>query len=196
MNRVALFVAALVGVVFLPCFSHAQLPSGNVFVGYSFANAYPPSGARLNLNGWDASVEAKFLPFVGAVADVSGHYGSANVAGTGTCPTPTGGSPGGCILTTNANVSEYDYLFGLRGSVSISKIRPFAEALFGATRIDETNSGISTTSTTFSEALGGGLDYHFFPLLSWRIEADDLHTGNFNISHNNLRLSTGLVLKF
>jgi len=194
-RKTAFALAALL-IGLLPSASNAQLPGGNVFVGYSFTNAYPPLGSRIGLNGWDASLEGKFLPFVGVVADFSGHYGSENAPQTTVCPTPTGSLPGGCVGPTNAIVHEYNYLFGLRGSFSVSKFRPFAEALFGATRVTETATSFSSTDTSFTEALGAGLDYHLIPLLSWRIEADDLHTGNFSISHDNLRLSTGLVLRF
>lgn len=59
----------------------AQVPtSGNIFVGYSFYSASPSSldlssVGRPNMNGWDASLEGKVLPWVGIVADLSGHYG-------------------------------------------------------------------------------------------------------------------------
>ena len=58
----------------------AQVPSGNVFLGYSFENATSSALdldlSRPNLLGWEASFEGKVLPWVGIVADVSGHYGS------------------------------------------------------------------------------------------------------------------------
>ena len=60
----------------------AQVPTGgNIFVGYSFYSASPStldlaSVGRPKLNGWNASLEGKMLPWVGIVADLSGHYGS------------------------------------------------------------------------------------------------------------------------
>ena len=60
--------------------AHAQVPtSGNVFFGYSYLRAESLSGSNANLNGWDASVEGKVLPFLGIVGDFSGHYGSESV---------------------------------------------------------------------------------------------------------------------
>jgi hypothetical protein len=63
-------VAALLGA------ANGQVPKGNVFVGYSFLSADKNFNASPNLNGWEASVEGKFLPFLSVVGDVSGHYGS------------------------------------------------------------------------------------------------------------------------
>jgi hypothetical protein len=177
----------------------AQVPTnGNVFFGYSYTSVYLTSGSRTNLNGWNGSVEGKILPFVGVVADFSGYYGSATSPFSGACPVPVGGSPGGCVATTSDHVSDYAFLFGLRGSFSVKKIRPFAEALFGATHlnVNASGSGASTSTTSFAQALGAGLDYHLIPLLSLRLQADDLHAGSYAISHNNLRLSTGLVIHF
>src|SRR5258708_5827883 len=56
--------------------SFAQLPSGNVFVGYSYLNADTNTPNRANLNGWEGSAEGKVFPFLGLVLDVSGHYGT------------------------------------------------------------------------------------------------------------------------
>jgi hypothetical protein len=172
--------------------------SGNVFFGYSYNSVYLSSGSRTNLNGWNGSVEGKILPFFGVVADFSGHYGSANLPSSGACPLPVGVLPGGCISTTGNNVSEYAFLFGVRGSFSIKKVRPFAQILFGATRlnVNENGSGPSTSTTSFAQALGGGVDYQLIPLVSLRLQADDLHTGSSVYSHNNLRVSTGVLIRF
>jgi hypothetical protein len=177
----------------------AQVPSsGNVFFGYSYTSVYLTSGTRTNLNGWNGSVEGKILPFFGVVADFSGHYGSSKLHSIGTCPVPVGGLPGGYVSATSGNVSDYAFLFGVRGSFSVKKVRPFAQILFGATRlnVNENGSGTSTSSTSFAQALGGGVDYHLIPLVSLRVQADDLHTGSFSVSHNNLRLSAGVVIHF
>jgi hypothetical protein len=177
----------------------AQVPSsGGAFFGYSYTSVYLTSGSRTNLNGWNGSVEGKVLPFFGVVADFSGHYGSANLPSSGTCPVPVGGLPGGCVATTSGNVSDYAFLFGVRGSFSVKKVRPFAQILFGATRlnVNENGSGASTSTTSFAQALGGGVDYHLVPRVSLRLQADDLHTGSSVYSHNNPRLSTGVVIHF
>jgi opacity protein-like surface antigen len=176
--------------------AYAQVPAGNVYVGYSYLSTDLGSGSQIGLNGWNASLEGKILPFFGVVADFSGGYGSAGATASGICPTPVGSLPGGCVLSVNASVHENNYLFGLRGSFSVGKIRPFAEAMVGASHLSEGASGLSISDTSFAEALGGGLDYHLIPLLSWRVEADYLQTHRFTANQNNFRVSTGLVFRF
>jgi opacity protein-like surface antigen len=135
-------------------------------------------------------VEGKVLPFIGIAADFDGHYGSQNFPII--CPAcPVGIPLGG---TVNASFNEHNYLFGPRVSVSVGKVRPFAEALFGAGHVSA-NNGVGS-DTSFATALGGGLDYKLIPLVAWRIQGDYLQTRFFGATQNNVRLSTGIVLRF
>jgi hypothetical protein len=52
------------------------------------------------------------------------------------------------------------------------------------------------SDTSFATAVGGGLDYHLFPLLAWRVEGDYVTTRFFSATQNNLQLSTGIVFRF
>ena len=166
----------------------AQIPKGNVFFGYSYLRTDLPSGTHNNLNGWNGSLEGKFLPWIGIVADLSGHYGSPQYP----IPCPPGGNP--CTLP--ADTKTYSFIFGPRVSVSMGKITPFAHALFGASHVSRNFPGFSDSDTSFASAYGGGLDYHLVPLVNWRFQADLLHTSLFNDKQNNVRLSTGIVLHF
>jgi len=181
----------------------AQLvPKGNAFVGYSYSRAdvFPgplPAFDRTttgSLNGWEASLEGKVFPFVGIVADFSGHYGSHNFTiGCEAIPTPP------CVPTSgNAHANLHSYLFGPRVSFSVGRFRPFAEAFFGAAHISEDaqSVGLSQSDTSFAYALGGGIDYKLFVPVAWRFEGDLLQTRFFSNTQNNLRLSTGIVLRF
>jgi hypothetical protein len=161
----------------------AQVPKGNLFVGYSYGSADLNHNDRSNLNGWEGSLEGKFLPWVGIVADFNGLYGSNNF-------------PSSSQQIFNVDAREYNYLFGPRVSVSIGKIRPFAHALFGAGHVSVSGSGYSASDTAFAEALGGGLDYKLVPLISWRFQGDYLQTRFFGNTQNNGRFSTGIVLNF
>jgi hypothetical protein len=160
----------------------AQVPKGNVFFGYSYASADLNQNDRSNLNGWEASLEGKFLPFIGIVADFSGHYG------TNDFPSST--------TIFHVDGREYNFLFGPRVSVSVSRLRPFAHALFGAGHVNVEGQGYSASDTAFSTALGGGVDVHLFPLLAWRFQGDYLQTRFFGNRQDNGRFSTGIVLNF
>ncbi len=168
-------------------FATAQIPtSGNVFFGYSYYNTDLSSVDRANTNGWEASVEGKIIPWVGIVGDFDAHYGSQNFPGV--CPT----SVPGC--TFNASFTENNFLFGPRVSVSVGKLRPFAEALFGGAHVSLSNGGGSDTS--FATALGGGVDYKIIRPVAWRLQGDYVETRFFGTTQNNIRLSTGIVLRF
>jgi opacity protein-like surface antigen len=165
----------------------AQAPGGNVFFGYSYYNTDLSSIDRANTNGWEASVEGKVVPFLGFVADVDSHYGSQNFPAA--CP----GGGSGC-LTSNADVTEHNFLFGPRVSFSIGKFRPFVEGLFGGAHVDTDNGAGSDTS--FAAALGGGLDYKIIKPLAWRFQGDYVQTRFFGTTQDNVRLSTGIVFRF
>jgi len=165
----------------------AQVPlSGNAFFGYSFYNTNLSSIDRANTNGWEGTLEGKVFPFVGIVADFSGHYGSQNFSLI--CVDV----PGPCG-TINENITEHNLLFGPRVSGSVGKFRPFAEAMLG---VGHVNVHSFATDTSFATGFGGGLDYKLVPLVAWRFQGDYIHTRFFDTHQNNLRLSTGIVIHF
>jgi opacity protein-like surface antigen len=178
------------GVLVFAGLASAQVPtSGNVFFGYSFYNTDLSSIDRASTNGFEASVEGRVFPFVGIVVDFDSHYGSENFPPTA-CPV---GIIAGCSAF-NANVTERNIMFGPRVSFSVKKFRPFAEALFGAGHVD-VNNGVGS-DTSFATALGGGLDYKIIRPVAWRFQGDYVQTRFFGTTQNNVRLSTGIVLRF
>ncbi len=185
MSRIGIIALSI---AFLTTAAAAQIPKGNVFFGYSYLRTDLISGTHNNLNGWNGSLEGKFLPWIGIVADLSGHYGSAEI--------PSACTPSGNPCSLSADAKLHSFIFGPRVSVSVGKITPFAHALFGASHITGSVSGFSTSDTSFASAYGGGLDYHLVPLVKWRFQADLLHTRFFSDTQNNVRLSTGIVLHF
>jgi len=186
MRKIGLIALAL---VLFAGLASAQIPtSGNVFFGYSYYNTDLSSIDRANTNGWELSVEGKVIPWVGIVADFDSHYGSQNFP---LCEA----TPQGVICSSvNASVTEHNYLFGPRVSVSVGKFRPFAEALFGAAHVNVNNGGGSDTS--FATAVGGGIDYKIIRPVAWRFQGDYVQTRFFGTTQNNVRLSTGIVLRF
>ena len=178
---------------FLTSLAFAQLPSGNVYIGYSHTDTNLLPGQSTGLNGWNGSVEGKVLPLLGLVADFSGTYGSQSLPTA--CPLgslPPCSSP----QALNVDLSEYNFLFGPRLSFRVAKFRPFVHALIGVGHIRESATSLSNTDNSFADALGGGLDYHLIPLISWRLQFDALQTRFFNSSQSNLRFSTGIVVNF
>lgn len=161
-----------------------QVPNhGDVFFGYSrmgaahcqaaFSGAAkvcsPFSASTSNLSGWNASVEKKYLHYFGAVADFGRQYGG---------------------------VSQSSFLFGLRGSTTMGRFRPFAEALFGAVHTLGNGAVASKSDTSFAAALGGGIDLRLTRLLCWRIQADDIKTSLAAVEQHSVRLSSGMAVRF
>ncbi|MGC1370869.1 MAG: hypothetical protein WA824_01910 [Candidatus Sulfotelmatobacter sp.] len=164
----------------------AQVPSGNVFFGYSYYNTDLSSTVnRTSANGWEASVEGKIIPFLGIVADFDQHYGSQNIVSV--CAF-------GGVCSVNAGFTASNYLFGPRVSISVAKFRPFAEVLVGAGHVNVNNGFGSDTS--FAEAFGGGIDYRIFHPIAWRLEGDYVGTHLLGARQNNARVSTGIVFRF
>jgi opacity protein-like surface antigen len=168
---------------------------------------------RSNFNGWNAEGQYNFDHWVGVAVDFSGFYGSPMTVRS---PSTVSGLPNG---------SSYSILAGpVISCRARKKITPFAHALFGwqrtslsATTFTGTSTPLSSSSTAFNDftmALGGGVDYKIYRRLDLRlVQLDWYHTslnlnsfyGNvFNTSlfqglatrEKNLRLSTGIVLKF
>lgn len=181
--RLALLLCSII--VFISSFATAQVPSGNVFFGYSYYHTDISTIGSTNTNGWEGTLEGKVLPFIGIVADFSQNYGSGNVSFA--CPGV------GCPVTVNENIHEQNYLFGPRVSMSVGPFRPFAEALFGAGHVSTNGVG---SDTSFATALGGGLDYRIIKPVAWRFQGDYVQTRFFGNTQNNLRISTGIVLRF
>jgi opacity protein-like surface antigen len=168
----------------------AQVPSGNVFFGYSYENTdwsgFSTGLNRPNLQGWEASFEGKVLPWIGIVGDVAGHYGSQNFVE----PTPNG------PITVSVTGHEQEYLFGPRLSIPVGKWTPFGEVMVGFAHIHTGGTLPGPSNTSFATAVGGGIDYRVFRPIALRAEGDYLRTSFFNTSQNNLRLSLGIVLRF
>jgi hypothetical protein len=156
----------------------AQIPTkGNVFFGYSYDRTPVVSNDTTNLNGWDLTLEGKFLPWIGLVADVDGHYGRHNFGGT------------------SADVTAHNVLFGPRVSVEYHRFRPFAEFLVGAGHISRSN-GISDSNTSFANAVGGGLDYRIAGPVALRGQLDWINTRFYGQGQNGVRFSTGVAVHF
>jgi opacity protein-like surface antigen len=191
MRKISLLCCAL---MMFTGFATAQVPtSGNVFFGYSYYNADLSSLGRSSLNGWTGSLEGKILPWVGLVADFSQTFGSEKT--TIACPV------GLACPVISINAHEYNMLFGPRVSVTVGKVRPFAEALFGVGHVSAdagANGSVigAGSDTSLATGLGGGFDYRIVRPIALRLEGDYLQTRFFGSTQNNVRISTGIVFRF
>lgn len=91
------------------------------------------------------------------------------------------------------SASTYSYLFGPQISLP-SRVSPFAHLLLGGAHISQAGFG----SSSFSMALGGGIDVGLFhDQFYWRaIQTDYLMTQFGGRAQNNFRASTGIVIRF
>ena len=123
-----------------------------------------------NLNGWEISGQYKFTDWLGGVADFDGHYGSFS----------------------GIDTSTYTFLFGPQISLP-SRVSPFGHVLLGGAHNSTGGFGISS----FSMALGGGVDAELTDRIHWRlIQMDYLLTQFGGGSQNNFRFSTGILIRF
>jgi opacity protein-like surface antigen len=76
-------------------------------------------------------------------------------------------------------------------------VTPFAHVLPGVVRFNVDFGPNDFTTTQFAMAAGGGLDFNLTERLALRVaQADYLLTRLGQSTQNNLRVSTGFVLKF
>jgi len=120
-----------------------------------------------NANGWNASLTGNFKHVLGITADFSGAY--------------------------KDRVSAYTYTFGPVLTARLPVVQPFVHALFGGMTL---SGGGSTTG--FAMLLGGGLDLGLRKGIGFRIVQADWVATHFNDNwqKRNVRVSTGIVLKF
>ena len=165
--------------------------SGNAFFGYSYSGGqvFNPGAIGIRMNGWEGSAEGKFLPWLGGVADLDWHYGGAGI----TCTTTGPGCPS---LRSRLNGSRHSILFGPRVSTSFGKYTPFAHFLLGLTFQADAVGTTSTSDRSFSDGVGGGIDYQFLKNVAWRGQLDWIHMRLFGGSQSNVRISTGIVFRF
>jgi Outer membrane protein beta-barrel domain len=195
--RKAALVAVFSALTFGLCaaIADAQVPtSGNVYFGYTYYNTDLSvtnlATTRGGLNGWQGTLEGKLLPVLGIVADLTGQYGSLDLGEI--CPVVPVGTGGGGCTTFNLSTHEYNVMFGPRVGTTIGKFRPFGEFEIGVGHVSTS----SESDTSLATAFGGGVDYKIFHAVAWRLQADYVHTHFFSAGQNNVRLSTGIALRF
>ena len=189
--RKLFFIAALT--LALSIIAQAQeAPRVEVFGGYSYMRLDDDgSGLDRDLNGFNVSGNIKVLrKRLEIKADVSDHFGQITF------------TPG----ISNIDQRQFLFLFGPQFSLRKSgNIQPFVHTLFGFENLRLNNDIIGDiTDTGFAFAAGGGVDVKALSSrLSFRLVQADYVLTKFsdssasgNNTNNNLRISTGLVVRF
>ena len=140
-----------------------------------------------NLNGWNASLDAKLNPWLAVVTDFSGHYGGRYTYLSFAFPPGGGLSP--VFLWRSFNV--HSGLAGPEVSLRHGRFKPFARALFGAARVSD-----SVHATGFAWGAGGGLDWKAFEKIRIRVVQADYMKSHAGLADERLRLSFGVVIPF
>jgi opacity protein-like surface antigen len=168
-----------------------------VFGGYSYLRSDLGLGADRDLRGWNASITYNLNKVLGVKADFSGH----STDGAITFEPFTDGS-------AKIDTSNFTFLFGPQFSYRKNdKVVPFAHVLLGGSRRKQFSDpidvpgfpvfNIDSTNTAFTAAFGGGLDIKLTNRLAFRLFQADYLLSRFNgWTQNNLRVGTGLVVKF
>jgi hypothetical protein len=195
MERAMKVLAVGIVPVLLACLSYAQ--KVEIFGGFS-SEHIAPCGTQITasqeascgleqgeletsagyFNGWEAAATFGLAshPFLGITADFAGHYGALD-----------------------SQSSRYSFLFGPTFALQLSRLRPFAHALFGIEK-QTTSPGNPYAFTKFDMALGGGLDVSLARHFSARLAQIDYEWQKNPTSGlpgpNGFRLATGLVFKF
>jgi opacity protein-like surface antigen len=184
-------------------------PKVEVFGGYSFMRG-DLGGISANLHGWNGSATYNLDSILGIKADFSGHTGSRTITAQAPILIPILGPPS---TTTTFDLSPRDFTFLFGPQVTYRKkqtIIPFAHILLGGVNrkvrvpISATQTATTTTvtfvtgsDTGFGAAFGGGLDLRVSKRVALRaFQVDYLLSRVTSGTQHNLRLGTGLVLRF
>lgn len=147
----------------------ARAQSIGLFAGYSFEHVGTSPGR--NFNGVEIGAQYRLAPWLRAVADLDGHY----------------------VFPNQLDGRSFHIMVGPEVSFPVRRYSPFVHVLAGYASIHDNG----LTGSSYSAALGGGLDRNIAPLLTWRmVQADDVITHYFGGLQHNIRLSTGIVLRF
>jgi hypothetical protein len=162
-----------------------RVPKYELAGGYSYVNFHPGDAFNSwNSQGGTGSFTYNASRWLGLTAEF-GNYGFTRKVGTNN---PQGGF--------------FTYLFGPRLNLRRDYFVPFVEFLVGGFHAGQEVTGASDQSS-FALATGGGVDIVFNKNWAWRFAQIDYLMTNAsgpnlgaNARQNNLRLGTGLVLRW
>jgi outer membrane protein OmpA-like peptidoglycan-associated protein len=154
--------------------------------GYSYINLHPGEGFEdFSNHGATGGFAYNASRYLGLVGELGGYAFNRHVNGSG-----LNGSMNTFLFGPRINLRRFDHFV------------PFAEFLFGGAHagVEMTGSG---GQTAFAMAAGGGVDVVFNKYFAWRFAQIDYLMTNFSgpflngtARQNNLRLGTGIVIRF
>ena len=167
----------LIGLFSLAAFAQEGMqstPKAEIFGGYQ----YTRFDGGLNANGWNSSLTGNLNNWFGVAADFSGAYKSQN----------------------GANFNNYTFTFGPVVSYRHNEtFTPFVHFLAGGSHASVSVSGVGSSSGNgFAMMFGGGMDVKATRRIALRAVQFDwlsLHS-NGATDNNNMRISTGLLLRY
>src|SRR5579859_2146017 len=162
------------------------VPRYEVSGGYSYVNFNPGCPfASFNNHGGTGSFAYNASRYLGLVAEFAGYNFDRNTAGA-----DVRGSWNTWLFGPRLNLRKFDYFV------------PFAEFLVGGSHGSTQITGANSQSA-FAVAAGGGVDVVLSKHVAWRFAQIDYLMTNFsgssvggNARQDNLRLGTGIVLRF
>jgi hypothetical protein len=166
-------IVLLFGMFCLAAAAQESAPRAEFFGGYQ----YTRFDGGLNANGWDAAATTNLNRWLGITGDFSGAYKTQN----------------------GVSFSNYTYTFGPVVSLRHNEIfTPFAHFLAGGLHASAGFSGLSASTNGFAMMFGGGVDVNATRHLGFRaVQFDWLSMrANGSSDNNNMRLSTGLLVRF
>ena len=156
-------------------------PFAEVFGGYSYVRPDDQGqDLNLNMNGWKGSIAFPGNKYLGFVADF------------------------GSVYTTEGNTEEsirirlHTVMFGPKVTARLSKVTPFAQALFGYARLTAKSfqEVEILRENDFAYSLGGGIDINVTDTIAVRpAQVEYLAIKSQGDMLNNFRYSAGIVLK-
>lgn len=159
------------------CLQAQDYPKAEIFGGYQYQHL-GGDFTGVNTNGWNASLTGNFNKTFGVTGDFGGSYKTiSGVSG-----------------------SMYTYTFGPVVSLNHEGVvNPFVHALFGGSHFSLSIPGVGSGGTNgFTMMFGGGVDAKVAPAFAIRVAQVDWVYYRFSgtSESSNVRLSTGLVLRF
>jgi opacity protein-like surface antigen len=195
--------------LFLTLSARAQeTPKVEVFGGYSFMRG-DLDGISANLHGWNGSVTYNIDRVLGIKADFSGHSGNKTITAQVPVVIPIIGTPF-TNITFDLRPRDFTFLFGPQVTYRKKQtVIPFGHVLLGGVNrkvrvpLNATQTGatvvtfVTGSDTGFGAAIGGGLDLKVSKRVALRaFQVDYLLSRVASGTQHNLRLGTGLVLRF